>query len=181
MPDYDHDHWQFKPRRHSKNPRHILRAYLNHRTRRIILIVFLLALTYYFLNHLPAPPKTENNTSAGRPPPEHDVETRPHFLYQSPLRKDPDADYEGRLEDALKSIERNVLSTDYEGGEADAESRIWQIMLQRGSQTIDRARDSELFEERNSEWSYTVRYSIDSFRKGEKRRILILLALVNYK
>ncbi|KAK4868210.1 hypothetical protein LT330_007408 [Penicillium expansum] len=56
------------------------------------------------------PPSTQNNTRADRPPPEHQVEDTPRFIYRSPFRNNPDVEYEEQLSNALENIENAILA-----------------------------------------------------------------------
>ncbi|KAL1959814.1 hypothetical protein VTO42DRAFT_959 [Malbranchea cinnamomea] len=118
------------------------------RFRRRIVAILVIILIYFFLKHLPAPPKTQNNVSANRPPPERDLDVYPHFLYRSTFREYPDLEYEAKLEETLQQLELQVLR---EEGEGDANT-IWQIM----PTTADRSPDSLALEERNPQWRYRV-------------------------
>ena len=120
---------------------------------------FLLFATLIFLiwTHLPAPPEFENNTRADRRPPLHDVEAKPHFLYDSQFRKNPDYTYETTIDNSLKKLQGKVLSL-YEGNDG-AEDTIWQIFLQGddNKSPFKRGTDSIAFEQLNKEWKYKVR------------------------
>ncbi|KAF9239946.1 CAZyme family GT32 [Penicillium roqueforti] len=78
-------------------------------TRRGSCILFVILIWFLFY-HLPAPPSTQNNTRADRPPPEHRVEDTARFIYRSPFRNDPNVQYEQQLSNALEEIEKAVLT-----------------------------------------------------------------------
>ena len=125
------------------------------RYRRLRIFLVLIVLGYLLYYYFPAPPKTRNYVVANRPPPEHELQAKPNFLYSSRLRQDPDFEYETKLEDALLRIERSAPPVGN-----GVVKKIWQIMLQGTTNRKDRSPDSILFEERNPDWLYTV-----SFRK----------------
>lgn len=79
------------------------------------------------------------------------VEDRPRYLYHSPFRTNPDLEYERQLSDALIAIEREVSASH---GNEDTADTLWQIMLK---DRDARTQDSLQFEEKNSEWRYSVR------------------------
>lgn len=133
------------------------------RYRKRIIAILLIVLTYFFIKHVPKPPKTQNNVSANRPPPQRDLDEHAHFLYRSPFREHPDLEYEAELEERLKAVERRVLA-----GEGEGNTRtIWQIMPTR----LDRTSDSMALEAWNSAWTFKV-CSLAP-RKRKWRRILI--------
>lgn len=117
-------------------------------------LLILIAVSCLLLFRTPAPPPSENDTGAHRPPPQHYVETKPRFLHRSPFRQDPDLDYEYKLSEALKVLEQKTLEED--GSDFGMAKKIWQIMLQDGSITRGRNPYSVLFQEYNSEWPTTV-------------------------
>lgn len=117
--------------------------------RRVCTFVLILSL-YCLLHYLPDLPATQGNTWADQRPPKHHVDEKPHFLYRSPLRQNPDLEYEKQLSNALQKFEQEVLARN--GGSERAEDRIWQI-----AQDEDyRGSDSLAFEQRNHDWTYTV-------------------------
>lgn len=123
-------------------------------TRRGACIAFIILIWFLFY-HLPDPPSTQNNTRADRPPPEHQVEDTPRFLYRSPFRKNPDVEYEKQLSEALKEIEEAVLASQESN---ISEDRIWQI----AKNEKHRGEDSIIFEGKHKEWEYTVSTMIRS-------------------
>ncbi|EAU29238.1 conserved hypothetical protein [Aspergillus terreus NIH2624] len=92
--------------------------------RRVCTFVLILSL-YCLLHYLPDLPATQGNTWADQRPPKHHVDEKPHFLYRSPLRQNPDLEYEKQLSNALQKFEQEVLARN--GGSERAEDRIWQI------------------------------------------------------
>ncbi|KAJ5114312.1 hypothetical protein NUU61_000071 [Penicillium alfredii] len=78
------------------------------------------------------------------------VEDRPRYLYHSPFRTNPDLEYERQLSDALIAIEREVSASH---GNEDTADTLWQIMLK---DRDARTQDSLQFEEKNSEWRYSL-------------------------
>lgn len=164
--------------KHSKSgPRHSPRgctALSPSRARRWALLL-VAGLIYLLLYHLPDPPKFENNTRADRPPPEHDVEVKPRFLYQSPYRAQPDAKYEAQLDYALRRIEAAHRASSSSGGGSgggdndQASDTIWQIMLGNHEDLLeDRGADSVLFEEQNPDWTHRVRLARANSRFRKK-------------
>lgn len=124
-------------------------------TRQGACITFIIFIWFLFY-HLPDPPSTQNNTRADRPPPEHQVEDKPRFLYRSPFRNNPDLEYENRLSNSLAEIEEAVLAS----GESNiSEDRIWQI----AKNEKHRGDDSIVFEGKHKEWKYTVSTLIGSY------------------
>lgn len=118
-------------------------------TRRGSCILFVTFIWFLFY-HLPAPPSTQNNIRADRPPPEHQVEDTPRFIYRSPFRRNPDVQYEKQLANALEKIEKAVLAQSQEAN--ISEDRIWQI----AKNAKHRGEDSIVFQGKNKEWAYTV-------------------------
>ncbi|KAJ5164917.1 uncharacterized protein N7500_006747 [Penicillium coprophilum] len=118
-------------------------------TRRAIFITFIIFIWFLFY-HLPAPPPTQNNTRADRPPPEHQVEDTARFLYHSPFRNNPAILYEKKLSQALERIENTVLAQNHQNNLA--ENRIWQIAKDENQ----RGDDSIIFQHKNKEWAYTL-------------------------
>jgi hypothetical protein len=118
-------------------------------TRRGSCIIFI-AFIWFIFYHLPAPPSTQNNTRADRPPPEHQVEDTPRFIYRSPFRNNPDVRYEKQLSDALENIEKAVLARSQESN--ISEDKIWQI----AKNQKHRGDDSIVFQGKNKEWEYNV-------------------------
>jgi hypothetical protein len=118
-------------------------------TRRGFGIIFIISIWFLFY-HLPAPPSTQNNTRADRPPPEHQVEDTPRFIYRSPFRNNPDVQYEKQLSDALEKIEKAVLARSQESN--ISEDKIWQI----AKNQKHRSDDSIVFQGKNKEWEYNV-------------------------
>lgn len=133
------------------------RRYLPRWTRKTRWLLFLsLALAAYgIIKHIPAPPKTKNNTRADRPPPEHDVEDVPRFLYHSSFREDPDLAYEGELSAALQAVEQSVSSAPSYSRRDTGEKTIWQILLGNKA-NLQRGDDSIRLERANPDWAYTV-------------------------
>ncbi|KZN91205.1 Initiation-specific alpha-1,6-mannosyltransferase [Penicillium chrysogenum] len=97
-----------------------------------------------------SPPSTQNNTRADRPPPEHQVEDTPRFIYRSPFRNNPDVRYEKQLSDALENIEKAVLARSQESN--ISEDKIWQI----AKNQKHRGDDSIVFQGKNKEWEYNL-------------------------
>lgn len=124
-------------------------------TRRGACITFIIFIWFLFY-HLPDPPSTQNNTRADRPPPEHQVEDTPRFLYRSPFRNNPDVEYEKQLSEALEEIEEAVLASQESN---ISEDRIWQI----AKNEKHRGDDSIVFEGKHKEWKYTVSTLIGSY------------------
>lgn len=118
-------------------------------TRRGSCILFVILIWFLFY-HLPAPPSTQNNTRADRPPPEHRVEDTARFIYRSPFRNDPNVQYEQQLSNALEEIEKAVLTQSEESN--ISKDRIWQI----AKSQKDRGEDSIVFKGKNKDWIYTV-------------------------
>ena len=118
-------------------------------TRRGSCILFITFMWFLFY-HLPAPPSTQNNTRADRPPPEHQVEDTPRFIYRSPFRSSPDFQYEKQLSDSLVKIEKAVLAQSQESN--ISEDKIWQI----AKNQKHRGDDSIVFQGKNKEWEYNV-------------------------
>lgn len=149
-PRHDHYHRQRS---------HPLRCFFSfYWGRRKLAIVLIIVVVYILLYHLPEPPKYENNTRGDRPPPEHEVESKPRFLHHSPFRENPDLEYEADIENALKEIERTAPPADRESREM-----LWQIMLGKKSDQRDsaeRSADSVLMEQQNPSWDYKVRRAL---------------------
>jgi hypothetical protein len=118
-------------------------------TRRGFCVIFIIFIWFLFY-HLPAPPSTQNNTRADRPPPEHQVEDTPRFIYRSPFRNNPDVQYEKQLSDALEKIEKAVLARSQESN--ISEDKIWQT----AKNQKHRSDDSIVFQGKNKEWEYNV-------------------------
>ncbi|KAJ5360167.1 hypothetical protein N7517_009358 [Penicillium concentricum] len=118
-------------------------------TRGRLFISFILFIWFLFY-HLPAPPSTQNNTRADRPPPEHQVEDKAQFLFRSFFRNNPAIDFEKQLSRALQRIEKTVLAQNQEKN--IAENRIWQI----AKDEKHRGDDSIIFQHKNKEWAYTL-------------------------
>lgn len=144
---------RFSPRKTNwrSRPSFVYSSSSYYRNCRRITAILVVAAIYLFLKHLPGTPKTENKVNSGRPTPYHDVDSRPHFLYHSAFREDPDIEYESRLEEALHRLEHRE-----DDGLGEQSNHIWQVMLRKSSRIINRSEDSKLFQERNSEWSHTV-------------------------
>lgn len=121
-------------------------------TRKLSLLL-LAALVYFIMYHLPPPPKTENNTNSDRKPPKYDIDTTPRFLHLSPFRENPDTEYERQVSKALSEIQSETLHEN--NGDNFAEEQIWQIAL---GKHVKRESDSFIFEQKNSEWKYSVSY-----------------------
>lgn len=117
-------------------------------TRRGAYILFII-LIWFLIYHLPDPPSTQNNTRADRPPPEHQVEDTPRFIYRSPFRNNPDVEYEEQLSNALENIENAILASQESN---ISEDRIWQI----AKNEKHRGDDSIIFQGKNKEWKYNV-------------------------
>ena len=130
---------------------------LNRRSRRTLLLLVCVALAYFLLSSLHSLRERKKKPYVARPPPRYDVEAKPHFLYTSPFRENPDLEFEAKLEDALRRIENGVLSGSGRAEDGNNVDRIWQVMLQKRSSQVIRKKESEQFEERNPEWKYTVR------------------------
>jgi hypothetical protein len=81
-------------------------------------------------------------------------ENRPRYLYHSAYRRNPDRIYEEKLSNALQEIERQQLALNNHEGKAHT---LWQIMLGQDSSADMRSDDSLKFEQKNSEWKYSVR------------------------
>lgn len=124
--------------------RKALPPFLVRRPISLLLLVFLGFLVFYSL------PSRNSRVVKGKWLPEYDVGDVPHYLYRSAFRSDPDYEFERRVSDALEEIERSVLGR---GEDRIAKERIWQIRLGEGG----RGPDSVKFEERNSDWEYSVR------------------------
>ncbi|CAI7665719.1 unnamed protein product [Penicillium glandicola] len=118
-------------------------------TGRGVCIIFITFIWFLFY-HLPAPPSTQNNTRADRPPPKHQVEDTARFIYRSPFRNNPDIQYEKQLSNALEEFEKAVLSQSQESNISG--DRIWQI----AKDEEHRGDDSREFEQKNNEWEYTL-------------------------
>ncbi|KAJ5230034.1 hypothetical protein N7489_010742 [Penicillium chrysogenum] len=118
-------------------------------TRRGSCVIFI-AFIWFLFYHLPAPPSTQNNTRADRPPPEHQVEDTPRFIYRSPFRNNPDVRYEKQLSDALENIEKAVLARSQESN--ISKDKIWQI----AKNQKHRGDDSIVFQGKNKEWEYNL-------------------------
>lgn len=147
--------WAAKPKpRWEPSLRHRVSSVRWSSCRRNLQLLFLVALVYFLVHQLPAPPEWKNDTRADRPAPRYDVESRPRFLHHSRFRQDPDVEYEARLTHALQRIERDALAKD--GNKYGSQDRIWQIMLRRDSSIINRNPDSVEFEEQNDDWEYSV-------------------------
>ncbi|PLN80566.1 hypothetical protein BDW42DRAFT_170706 [Aspergillus taichungensis] len=133
------------------------RRYLLRWTRKTRWLLFLsLALAAYgIINHIPAPPKTKNNTRADRPPPEHDVEDVPRFLYHSSFREDPDLAYEEKLSAGLQAVEQSVSSAPSYSRRDFGEKTIWQILIGKKA-NVERGDDSIRLERANPDWTYTL-------------------------
>lgn len=80
------------------------------------------------------------------------ADSEPEFLWHSPYRDKPDADYETRVRDALKYIEQVAV----EHGDDQAADKIWQILLGRGEDTNNRGPHSHNFQEKNADWDFQV-------------------------
>lgn len=132
---------------------------LTRRFRRTLLLLVFIAVTLFLFINILSLRKQKTGPYVARPPPEYVINTKPHFLYTSPFRKDPDLEFETKLEDALKEIESDALSRNGRGEDDDNLGRLWQVMLQKNSDQIIRRPESEQFEQRNPEWPYTVRFS----------------------
>lgn len=88
------------------------------------------------------------------------VQSRPHFLYRSRFRFKPDLDYEQQLSTALDQLAHKIASE----GSGDPPDTIWQVYLARELTPAERGDDSIQLEQKNSEWKYQVRHSLQLSR-----------------
>lgn len=124
--------------------------------RRRFLVLAVIALCYIiflYAREPELPKKTQNFTAENKLAPEYEEEF-PKFLHTSPFRKDPDLEYEARLDAMLEEVERTALLEN--GGDYSAKDRIWQIM----PEVKDRGPDSMMLESKNDGWEYTVSPSL---------------------
>lgn len=123
------------------------------RFRRRFLVLAFIAVCYIVFIYFSEPelPKkrTENFTSPNKLAPEYEEEF-PKFVHTSSFRKDPDFEYEARIDAMLQEVERAALAEN--GGDYSAKDRIWQIM----PEVKDRGSDSKMLENKNHGWEYTV-------------------------
>lgn len=112
-----------------------------------------IAACYIFFIYFPEPelPKkrTQDFTSPNKLAPLYE-EKFPKFVHTSPFRKDPDFEYEARIDAMLQEVEGAALAEN--GGDYGAKDRIWQIM----PEVKDRGSDSKMLENKNNGWEYTV-------------------------
>ncbi|KAJ5167509.1 uncharacterized protein N7482_006290 [Penicillium canariense] len=114
---------------------------------RSVVLVAVLAL-FVLLRSLPSL-KSELDSRAGAA----NTEDRPHYLYHSAFRENPDLFYEEQLSIALQDLEHQQLSLN---GHEDTADTLWQIMLGQDPSAEKRGDDSLDFEEKNSEWKYSL-------------------------
>ncbi|KAL5342731.1 hypothetical protein BJX70DRAFT_269455 [Aspergillus crustosus] len=127
--------------------------------RRRLSLLLLVIILYTFFHYLPfsfSSSKKENRIVSGKWLPDYDVQDAPRYLHHSSFRQNPDREYERRVSEALEKIEQDVLREN--GGRKRAEDRIWQIRLGSHPESAgeERGSDSLKFEERNSDWEYTL-------------------------
>lgn len=127
-------------------------------TRRYYKLAWVLfaVLLFFLWDHLPEPPKTQNSNLMDRPPPQHDLASKPQFLYRSQFRDHPDYEYEAALDYLLRIIEEKTLAENQ--GNIEATQTIWQILLDANRKPMDRDFESIAFENENKEWDYNVRF-----------------------
>lgn len=124
------------------------------RFRRRFLVLAFIAICYIFFIYFPEPElptkRTQDFTSPSKLAPEYEEEF-PKFVHTSPFRKDPDFEYEARIDAMLQEVERTALAEN--GGDYSTRDRIWQIM----PEVKDRGSDSKMLQDKNDGWEYTVR------------------------
>lgn len=123
------------------------------RCRQKVLWLLIAVFLFFLFNCLPLRRQTVNSYRIDRPTPRYDVADKPRFLYRSGFRKNPNHEYEARVEKSLREIEERILLA--ENGDIKASETIWQIVLVKGS--AERGPDSIAFEMENEGWEYKVR------------------------
>lgn len=121
-----------------------------------LLVLILLAQTLPPLQNTP-----------GSHPQQTPADGRPHFLYRSKFRTNPDLDYEQLVSKALDELAHNSSAATDSGGSPDT---LWQVYLGREPTPDLRGDDSVKFEQQNPEWKYKVRDS------GMRRPVVFLTA-----
>ena len=121
---------------------------LPRRWRSRIFLLLSLTLTCYLLrDHLPSPPKWQNNNKASRKAPPHETQDKADFLYHSRLRQHPNLDLEASLDIALTRIGNAASSLD-----SSPVKKIWQT----AKSVAERPDESRLWEEGHPDWEYEV-------------------------